>query len=63
MNPMMMQDKKAASVVEDDMDGLMLASEEIMAALESKEPKRLKIALKAFIEMCDYAEDEESQDY
>lgn len=35
-----------------DMEGLNMAAEEILAALDAKDPKALAEALKSFMEMC-----------
>jgi hypothetical protein len=68
---MMMNDakKKAVSIIvskpesssQEEVTGYEAAAEDILLALKEQSPKRLKEALKAFVDMCMY-EQEESED-
>jgi hypothetical protein len=59
-----LKDGKEVSVDEQqEVDQLDIAAQEILMALERKDSKQLKEALKSFYEMCDSMEDEmESED-
>lgn len=45
----------------DEYDGHQAAADEVMSAIESKDPAALKEALKSFVEMCSYSNDDASE--
>jgi len=46
----------------DDSVGMDAAAEELMAAIEKKDVKALKVAFKSMMDMCSYKSDEGSDD-
>jgi hypothetical protein len=65
MEPVQNAERAEINEMGDEVDnsiGLMSAAEDMMSAVQSKDAKALKNALKSFIDMCESSDDQEEKE-